>query len=279
MSKFLSNAAIAQFDAEVKQAYQGMGKLRGTVRIRTGVVGSTHRFPKIGKGQATVRVPQTDVTPMNVSHSNATATIEDWNAAEYTDIFDQQKVNFEERQALAQVIAGAINRRMDQLIIDACEASGTSETVSTNIGGTNSGLNVAKLRRTGRLLGDNGVPEGDITFVGSYIGREQLLGETEATSSDFNTVRALVSGEINSFLGMEFCWIESRDEGGLDLTSGVRSNFAYDRQAVGLAVGMDFRTEVNYIPEKTSWLSNGMFAAGAIAIDANGIVDISTTES
>lgn len=56
MSQSLSSAAIASFDAEVKHAYQGSGLLRPTVRLRTGVVGSTHRFPKMGKGTATVRI-------------------------------------------------------------------------------------------------------------------------------------------------------------------------------------------------------------------------------
>jgi len=48
--------------------------------------------------------------------------------------------------------------------------------------------------------------------------------------------------------------------------------------AIGLAVGVNFRTEVNYIPEKTSWLANGLFSGGSVAIDAEGIVEISCTE-
>ena len=83
MSINLSAAAIAQFDAEVKHAYQGSGLLRNSVRVRTGVVGSTHRFPKMGKGVATQRVPQTDVVPVNVSHTNQTATLSDWVAPEF----------------------------------------------------------------------------------------------------------------------------------------------------------------------------------------------------
>ena len=133
MSKSLTDAAVAQFDGEVKQAYQGAGMLRPTVRLRTGVVGSTHRFNKIGKGTATRRVPQTDVIPMNIAHTNATATLTDWNAAEYTDIFDQQKVNYSERAELGEVIASAIGRREDQLILDALDAASNSSMLSTSI--------------------------------------------------------------------------------------------------------------------------------------------------
>jgi hypothetical protein len=280
MSTSLSSAAIASFDAEVKHAYQDKtSKMRDRVRVRTGVVGSTHRFPKLGSGLATKRVPQTDVIPMNLAHTNATVTLEDWNAAEYTDVFNDAKVNFSERQELASSIAGAIARREDQLIIDALEATATSLTVASSIGGANTDLNVAKLRRASRLLGDNQVGEDEeITYVGSYIGREALLGETETTSSDFNTIKALVNGDISSFMGMNFVWMASRAEGGLDLTSGDRSTFAFAKSAIGHAIGMDQRMEVNYIPTKTSWLANMLFSAGSIEIDAGGVVDITCDE-
>jgi len=142
----LSNAFVTLFDAEVKQAYQAKAQLVGATRQRRGVEGATVKFPKVGKGVATLRVPQTDVTPLNVDFSQVTATLEDWNAAEYSDIFMQQKVNFDERQELVQVVANAIGRRQDQLILDALAASGTSNTVANDIGGTDTNLNVAKLR-------------------------------------------------------------------------------------------------------------------------------------
>jgi hypothetical protein len=282
MSKQLTDAAVAQFDTEVKHEYQGMEMLRPTARVRTGVVGSTHRFPKMGKGMATPRVPQTDVVPMNIAHTNRTATLEDWNAPEYTDIFDQQKVNYSERQQLAMVIAGAIGRRCDQLIIDALDAASTSLTVATSVGGSNTGLNVAKLRRAKQLLDTNGVPAKDRAMVAHTIGNEQLLGETEVTSADYNSVRALTSGEINTFLGFTFYFVEDRDEGGLTLSTNTRTNFAFHggaMGAIGLAVGIEFSTSVDWIPEKTSWLANGIFSAGAIDIDAGGIVDVSTYEA
>lgn len=280
MSTSLSVAAIASFDAEVKHAYQDRGKLRDTVRVKTGVVGATHRFPKLGAGLATPRVKQTDVIPMNLVHTNATATLEDWNAAEYTDVFDEAKTNISERAELAMSIAKAISRREDQLIIDALEATATTLTVASSIGGNNSDLNMDKLRRIRRLLGDNGVDEDEeVTFAGSYIGKEALLGEEEATSSDYNTIKALVNGSIDSFVGLKFKWIATRAEGGLDLTAGDRTNFAYARSAVGHAVGIDQRMEVNYIPQKTSWLANMLFSAGSVEIDAGGVVEVTTDEN
>lgn len=281
MSKSLTTAAIQSFDDLVKHAYQGVGMLRPTVRTKTGVVGSSHRFTRMGKGVATPRIPQTDVVPMNVGYNTATATIADWNAPEYTDIFDQQKVNFSEQQQLAQVIASAIGRREDQLLIDALEAASTSLTVSTNIGGTGTNLNTAKFRESKKLLDAKGVPKTDRVMAVHTNNIFGLLGDGTATSADFNSIRALVDGEINTWLGFKIIGLEDRDEGGLTLTGGVRTGFAFHggmMGSMGLAVGVDFRTEVNYIAEKTSWLANGLFAAGSVAIDAEGIVELSMTE-
>lgn len=280
MSISLSNAFVTLFDAEVKQAYQGKAMLVGAVRQRRGVEGSTVKFPKVGSGVATVRVPQTDVTPLNVGFSQVTCTLQDWNAAEYSDIFSQAKVNFDERQELVQVVANAMGRRQDQLIIDALTASSTSLTVSNDIGGTDTNLNVAKLREAKRLLDKGNVPMDGRHMVIHANSLANLLSETSVTSSDFNTVKALVQGEINTFLGFQFHVLGDRSEGGLAIDGSLdRTVWAFHSQSVGYAEGLGMRTEINYIPEKTSWLVNEVFSAGAIAIDAGGIVQITCRES
>lgn len=280
MSVSLSNAFVTLFDAEVKQAYQGKAMLVPAVRQRRGVEGSTVKFPKVGKGVATVRVPQTDVTPLNVSFSTVTCTLADYNAAEYSDIFNQAKVNFDERQELVQVVASAMGRRQDQMILDALAASGTSLTVSNDIGGTDTNLNVAKLREAKRLLDKNNVPPEGRHIVIHGNGLASLLSETSVTSSDFNSVKALVQGDINSFLGFTFHTLGDRSEGGLAIDGSLdRTCFAFHQMAVGYAEGIGMRTEINYIPEKTSWLVNEVFSAGAITIDAEGIVQLTCRET
>lgn len=278
MSKFLTQNAIASFASNVKQAWQGASQLRATVNLKTGVVGSTHRFNKIGKGLATKRIAQTDVVPMNIVHGNATAVLEDWNAAEYTDIFNQQKVPYSEVQALANVIAKAIGRREDQMVIDALDAAATAHVVPTSVG-ADAGMNVAKLLRAKALLDDNDVDDEERYMAISARGLEQLLGNTEVTSADFNAVKSLVHGEVDYFLGFKFKKFGKREEGGLPISGTTRTSFAYQKEAVGLAIGKDFSVSVDWIAHKTSWLSNGMFIGGATAIDADGIVEIETTEA
>jgi hypothetical protein len=280
MSVQLSNAFVTLFDAEVKQAYQGKAMLVGAVRQRRGVEGSTVRFPKVGRGVATPRITQTDVTPLNVGFSNVTCTLQDWNAAEYSDIFSQAKVNFDERSELVQVLGNAIGRRQDQLILDALTAASGTGTVSNDIGGSDTNLNVAKLREAKRLLDRANVPPEGRHIILHATGLASLLSETAVTSSDFNTVKALVSGEVNTFLGFTFHVLGDRTEGGLIIDGSLdRTCFAFHKDAIGYAEGIAPRTEVNYIPEKTSFLVNSVFSAGAVAIDAEGIVKITARET
>ena len=276
----LSNAFVTLFDAEVKQAYQAKAQLVGAVRQRRGVEGSTAKFPKAGKGVATLRVPQTDVTPLNVDFSQVTATLEDWNAAEYSDIFMQQKVNFDERSELVQVVANAIGRRQDQLILDALTASSTALTVSNDIGGADTNLNLDKLLYAKKLLDKGNVPPQDRHMVIHANSLASILAEQKLTSSDYASVKALVAGEINTFLGFTFHVLGDRAEGGLAIDgSNDRTVWAFHKDAVGYAEGMGPKTEINYVPEKTSFLVNSMFSAGAVAIDAEGIVQITCREA
>jgi len=281
MSKFLPDNAISSFDQRVKTKYEHGSKLRPTVTLADNVVGSTHRFNNMGKGMATKRVDTTDVVPMNITHGNTVATLEDWNAPEYTGIFDQQKVNYKEQDRLASIIGNAIGRREDQIIIDALDGASSTLTVGTDIGGTGTGLNTAKCRRIKKLLDDKGVPQvsSERTHLVSADGMEALLGDSDANTFDKNAIKILYDGEVHHWVGMKFIMIETRAEGGLAKSGSVRTSFAYHRDAVGLAVGINMRTEVNYIPQKTSWLANGIFSGGGKHIDTDGIVEIDTTES
>jgi hypothetical protein len=278
MAQNVTTAFVTLFDAEVKQAYQAKSVLRGTTRMRSGVAGNTVKFPKIGKGVATPRVPQTDVTPLNVTYGQVTVSMSDYIAAEYSDIFHQSHINFDERRELVEVVSNSIARRQDQLIIDALNAASSPSTVATSVGGAASNMNIDKLRAAAKAMNEKNVPSEGRHLLMHASQLDALLGETETTSSDFASVKALVRGEIDTFMGFKFITIGDRDEGGLPKPS-TRTCFAWHMDAVGYAESMAQKTEVNYIPEKTSFLVSSMFSAGAVAIDDEGIVAISCTEA
>lgn len=73
-----TNAAIASYDVAVKQAYQGQGVLRKRVTLKTGVVGATHAFRKMGAGVATQHTSAELITPADYAHSKIFATLTNW---------------------------------------------------------------------------------------------------------------------------------------------------------------------------------------------------------
>ena len=278
MSTNLSPAFVQLFEAEVHQAYQGAAVLRGAARTRTGVVGDTVKFPKVGKGSASVRTPSTDVVPINGEFSQISVSLTDFVAAEYSDVFNQAKVNFDERQELAQLVGNAIGRREDQIIIDALDAASAGSTVAKTVvttgSATASNLNVGKIIAAKKALDAKNVPATDRHFVIHANNLAGLLGDERAISSDFQTLQALVGGQINQMMGFTFHIVGDRDEGGLPLATADRTCFAFHRSAIGVAVGIAPKTEINYIPEKTSFLITAMLSMGAGAIDVDGIVDV-----
>lgn len=289
MSKNLTNAAVIEFDSEVKHEYQGMKTLRECVTIRTNVVGESYKFTRMGKGLANQKASQADVTPMDIAHDRQTATLQNWNAPEYTDIFDQAEVNFDEKAELAQTIAKAIGRREDQLIID---------TLAGGTGGGGAGFSFVTTNDgdpdTGRVFDISGTRNFDLDSIRSAKGHlddiesesdarfivvraqalQKLLEDNTVTSADFNTIRALVNGELDTFLGFTFKVIGTRVEGGLPGVAADREAFAWQRAAIGIAIGIDLKTTIDWVAQKTSWLANGIYKAGCTAREPQGIVKI-----
>lgn len=282
MSINLSNAAITQFDDLVKHEYQARGRLRKAVTLRTGITGQSYEFTRMGSGIANQKATQADVTPMNVEHSRQVCTLQRWLAPEYTDIFDNDEVNFSEMEELAQTVAKALQRREDQLIIDAMNAGTYSATPSGADQGLDivtgaAGLTVNKLREVNARFQDLEIEDGEKYIAVTSKGLQDLLADTEVTSSDFNTVKALVSGELDTYLGMKFIVLGTRAEGGLPVVTDQRA-FAWHKGSIGYAVGkIDMMTKIDWVPQKTSWLTNGMLRSGSVIRENAGIIRVNYT--
>ena len=107
---------------------------------------------------------------------------------------------------------------------------------------------------------------------------QKLLEDNTVTSSDFNTIRALVNGELDTFLGFQFKVIGTRVEGGLPGVAADRTAFAWHRAAIGIAIGIDLKTTIDWVAQKTSWLANGVYKSGCTAREPQGIVKIQYDE-
>ena len=283
MATTISNVFQTMFAAEVHQAYQGTSVLQGTCRTRTNVGSEIVKFPKLAATTASERTPGTLVTAANAQFSNVSCTLKNWSAHEYTDIFNQAKVNFDERNEVAQSLGNAIGRRMDQVILDALLAASAGSTVANTVRTSGSGasdMDVGKILAAGAALSTKNVPMTDRHLVMHANSMKSLLNDERAVSSDFIQLQGLARGEINQFAGFTIHMIGDRDEDGLNIDgSSDRTCFAFHKDAIGHAIGMAPKTEINYQADRTSWLVSAMFSSNAVAIDVNGICDIICRES
>lgn len=270
MSNQLNTVQVELFDTQVKHAYQALqSTLRDCVAIRTGITGHKYDFRLMGKGKATARTgPSADVVPMNISHSLKVCTLLDFEAPEYTDIFDQAGINFQEMSELTKTIAGALGRHQDQQIIDAgIAAAGDTVAVGTT------GLDLVKLSQAKEKFDAVEAPEDERFILIDHVGLRQLLADTKVTSRDYNTVKALVNGQVDTFMGFNFKRIGTRAEGGLPTATTTTSALAWHKPAIGYAESM-LTTKVDYVPHKASYLSLGAIKSGAVGIDGQGIIKI-----
>jgi hypothetical protein len=283
MSQNVNQAVIEYYDDAVKTVYQGEGnQLVNCTQQRNNITGSTARFTVYGKGASAPRIYRSPVQPMSPAVTTPTATLTDWVAADYSDIFEQQKINFDEINVLTRVAGMAIGRTHDQLIIDdGLVASGTTNIVPD--GGDN--LTFEKVLQINQYFNSIGVPKRDRFIAISAEAEASLLESERLTSKFFVNNMLLQDGSIDGqmLMGLKFIVIPTTvvdgQTFGLPKIGDIRSCYAWHRDAVGFAVGISQQTQINYVPQMLSWLTATILSAGAVAIDATGIIEIQCDEA
>jgi hypothetical protein len=266
MANTIDTAFIRQFETEVHLAYQRMGsKLRNTVRTVSNVNGSTVRFQKIGTGSASTKSRNGMVTPMELTHTTVDVTLSDYYAAEYIDKLDELKTNIDERQAVAQSAAAALGRKTDELLIAAMDAGANATTIAD----TSGALVKGDLLSLFETMGAADVPEDGGRYLAmNPKGYADLFAINEFASSDFVGDQNLPYAggmSMKEFLGFKIFSTSA-------VTAG--KNIAYHTSSVGLGIGADVTTELNYVAEKVSHLATSMMSMGAVVIDDNGIYEV-----
>tara|TARA_B100001093_G_scaffold470857_1_gene492644 strand:+ start:2074 stop:2895 length:822 start_codon:yes stop_codon:yes gene_type:complete len=273
MSIGISTAFIKQFESDVHMAYQRMGsKLKDTIRQKPSVNGNQAVFQKVGKGSAVQKSRHGQVPIMNIDHTNVTVTLQDFFSADYVDRLDELKTNIDERMVVAQSSAGALGRKTDELITTALD--GTS-----NLSGNSDseGLTLAKINGVFGSMGEGDIPDdGDRYFVVSPDGWIDLLAINAFADADFIGPDELpYKGGMVAKRWLGFLWMT---HSGLPVTGGRRQCFAYHRSGVGVAMGADVTTEINYIPERVSNLITAYMSLGVVLIDDNAVFEVQITE-
>lgn len=278
MSISLNQVDQTLFDAEVKKAYQSRGHLlMNRVRTRNNVDANTVSFRKVDKVTTQEYGFQTQVQYQDPNFSKVNVILNPYRAATLIDDVERFLYNFDERQEDAMLLAMALGRRSDQLIIDALEDSGTTNTIAN--GGT--GLTFDKVTEAAYFFDNLAVPPEDRCIAISAKGMQQLMGQEQFTNSLYLNLDAVRNGGLNGnfAMGLNFVVIPAMDEGGLPINGNIRSCYAFHRLAIGMGIGRNFSTQIERVPQYDSWQCLGKIFANAVAVDATGIVEIDIDES
>ncbi len=278
MSITLSNVQQKIFDSMVKQAFQSKGYLfRNTLRTRENVEGTVVQFRKMGELIAQQYAFQTQVNYQDPDFQPVEVTLNPWRVATLLDDVERFLVNFDERKEDAEAIGMAIGRCVDQRCINALAASATTNTIAN--GGT--GMTFQKVREVVKFFDDNAVPPEERFFFISAKAQEDLFADDQFTSNFYTNLNSITTGSLNDVFTMGMKWkiVPTMTEGGLPKTGNIRTNFAWQKSALGMGMGRYFTTQIERVPEYDSWQILGKVFTNAVAIDAVGIIEVDIDES
>jgi hypothetical protein len=271
MSDQISTAFVKQFGDNIMMLSQQRGsKLRDTVMQEPNVTGEVAFMDQIGPTEAQrVTTRHADSPQVDTPHERRRVSLIDIEWGDLIDDFDRLKTLIDPQSAYSQNAAWAIGREVDEIIIenyfsDAVVGKEGNSTVSfpsgqqvdatvgssaSNSGGSSAnGLNIQKLIQARGILRQNNVDlEAETpTIVVKSDQTEDLLGLEEITSADFNTVRALVNGEVNTFMGFNFVHTELLNTDG----SGDVRVPVYVRSGMGMAEAQAPTARISERPDK-----------------------------
>ena len=268
-------------------AQQKGSKLRNTVMIKSGVNAEETYMDQLAaftvrtKG---ARGSETDPEALNVSRRRI--ALEDKFSAKFIDKSDDIRTLADPTSATVMAGMWGLGRQIDQTIYDAARGTaytgkvgGTSVALPSGqkvaVGSTN--MTIDKWLAAKEILdGNDYSEEGRVLVIGSSA-LASLLDETEIKSADYNSIKALVRGEINSFLGFQVIRVSDTI---LTSVSTTQYLIAFARQAMGLAIGQDIVSKIDLLPQnhymKQLYFSMSL---GASRLEEEGVVEIAINTS
>jgi len=261
MSSQITTAFVEQYSANIQMLSQQMGSLLKDAVRNESVVGKDAYFDQIGKVTAQIKASRHSDTPqIDTPHSRRRVALADYEFADLIDQQDKVRLLIDPTSSYAKAAAYAMGRATDDVIIAA--ALGTANTgvaggtpvgmlpaniTAVGTGGANT-MNIAKLALAKARLDIGDVdPSIKRHIIVSPTEISDLLNSTTVTSSDFNTVKALVHGEIDSFMGFKF-HVSNRL---VDNAAGNTQCIAFAEDGILLGVGKDVTARIDERSDKS----------------------------
>lgn len=277
------------------------GRLLGTVSQGSYTGKGAKAAEQIGPVKPVKNLSRHSDTPLISTPADARWVFpNDYEWADLIDDQDKLRMLIDPQSAYTQNGVNAQRRAQDDEILQAFfAASATGENGSTsttfpagqivgvNVGGTNSNLNVAKLRAAKRLFMAAGV---DLDTTKLYMtitsaDHDGLLNEIQVVSTDYNSKPTLVDGRVQSFMGFNFIPIEFTDTSSYatDTVSAMTSGSnrllaAWAEGYMHLGMWEDVRVEVTVRPDKRyATQVYTKTTIGATRLQEKGVVQVVTT--
>ncbi len=274
MSHEITTAFVQQYGANVMHLSQQKGSLlQGAVR-KESQKGKSQFFDRIGSVAAVVRSGRHAATPqIDTPHSRRMVTLVDYEWADLVDDQDKIRMLIDPTSEYAMAAAWAFGRSKDDVIISAAFGSAYSgETGTTTVSHPNAqkyaandgsaftNLNVRTLRAIRKLIRAQNVDKSIPMYIACTSDQiSAMLGQTEVTSADYNSVKALVQGEVNSFMGFEFIEINRLNAtssttataasgvvgSGVSLSGTNRACIAWAKDGILLSTGEDYVSRIS----------------------------------
>ena len=282
MANTISKAFVEQFKSNVIHLSEQQGsRLRGFVTTDS-VTGEKFNFERVGNVAAVEKTTRHTNTPvLDVPHSRRVGTMKDYQWADLVDREDKVRMLINPESAYAKAGANAMGHTFDDLIIAAATGNATDGDGGTialpaaqKIAVGTTGLTIDKLLAARKIANLNEVTE-DMCMVVGAKQIDDLLNSTEVTSADYNSVKALVKGEIDTFMGFKFI-LSNR----LALATNTRSCIAFSKSAMGLGIGADVDTRIDERADKSYAKQVYLaFTAGATRIEDEKVIQIDCSEA
>lgn len=302
MSFTVTDAFVQQFTGNVHfLAQQGDSRLRSAVLEDT-ITGESAYMEQMAPTVARkIQSRHADTPIMNTQHLRRRLAPYGYNWGDLVDRLDKVRLLIDPASAYARNAAMAMNRAIDDEIIGAFYATaytghsgstqvtwpnGNNESTPTTPAGTqvavndwtygngsgNTGLTISKLISAMVALDAAEGDEEEERYIALGARQKgQLLATTEATSADYNTVRALVDGKLDKFMGFKIIHSERLLQNG----SSYWRIPAWRKSAMGLGIAQDIQGKVAERPDKNfSWQVYTDESIGASRLEEVKLVEV-----
>lgn len=286
MSDQITTAFVQQYKGTLYNLVQQKGsRLREAVTVEA-VNGEFGYFDQIGATAAVERTSRHSDSPLvNTPHSRRQVTMRDFEWGDLIDNPDKVRLLIDPSSTYLQSAMWALGRKVDDILIDAALGSAkTGKAGATSVplpagqkvAASATGLNLTKLLAAKETLDKNDVDPDDPRFIAVTAKQvTDLLNTTEIKSSDYNTVKALAQGEVDSFLGFKFIRVQR-----VTAVSNVRQCIAWAKSGLLLALGADIKGRVIERPDKSfSVYAYASLSCGATRMEEEKVVQVDCQES